>query len=302
MFGRLCKKRRLLLVNNQIASYLYSILSKTNNRFFNVHSVFNKAVNFYDGEMLLTFTSPDVQLSPTSIVFNESHLFNSIYNVSQNSVCELNYPILSFNSRYGEFSVSLEACDVVKTEIETYHKLSETNVELFKSNVFKVFNNRNSILNIYHHHQTADALMEKLKIITISIQNSITANDSTIFRKGVKKLLGLGAGLTPAGDDFVYGLLAVWKTFGGGGNFKKELDTLLVENKNEIGIISYNMLNALIKNHIYIPLKNLFRQINGGKEYTRELSEFASFGSSSGADMIAGVLFGLENQGYKIEA
>ncbi|MDP2209245.1 MAG: DUF2877 domain-containing protein [Bacteroidota bacterium] len=252
--------------------------------------------------MLLTFTSPDVQLSPTNIVFNESHLFNSIHNISQNSVCELNYPILSFNSRYGEFSVSLETCGVVKTEIETYHKLSETDIELFKSNVFKVIDNRNSILNIYHHHQTEDALMEKLKIITLSIQESVTANEVDYFRRGVKKLLGLGAGLTPAGDDFVYGLLAVWKTFGGGGIFKKELETLLVENKNETGIISYNMLNALIKNHIYLPLKNLFRQINSGKEYTRELSEIASFGATSGADMIAGVLFGLENQEYKIEA
>ncbi len=293
-----------MLINQQIeiASYLNTILSKAENRYFNIHSVFNKAVNFYDGELLVTFTSPGVQLSPTNIVINESQLFNSIHNLSQNSVCELNYPLFSFNSAYDGFSVSLETCDVVKTEIETYHKLSEKEIELFKSNVLKEFNNRNSILNIFHHHQTGDALMEKFRIITLSIQESVTANDSTNFRKEVKKLLGLGTGLTPAGDDILYGLLAVWKTFGGRDNFIKELETLIIENKNEIGIISYNMLNALIKNHIYLPLKNLFQQINSGKEYTRELSEIASFGSSSGADMIAGVLFGFENQEYKIEA
>lgn len=292
------------MINQQIeiASYLNTILSKAENRYFNIHSVFNKAVNFYDGELLVTFTSPGVQLSPTNIVINESQLFNSIHNLSQNSVCELNYPLFSFNSAYDGFSVSLETCDVVKTEIETYHKLSEKEIELFKSNVLKEFNNRNSILNIFHHHQTGDALMEKFRIITLSIQESVTANDSTNFRKEVKKLLGLGTGLTPAGDDILYGLLAVWKTFGGRDNFIKELETLIIENKNEIGIISYNMLNALIKNHIYLPLKNLFQQINSGKEYTRELSEIASFGSSSGADMIAGVLFGFENQEYKIEA
>ncbi|MDI6803635.1 MAG: DUF2877 domain-containing protein [Bacteroidota bacterium] len=293
-----------MLVNNQIeiTSYLNSILSKTNNRFFNIHSVFNKTVNFYDGEILLTFTSPGVQLSPTNIVINESWLFNSVHNLSQNSVCELNYPLLSFNSAYDRFSVSLETCYVVKTEIETHHKLSEKDIELFKSNVFKVIDNRNSILNIFNNHPTEDPLMERFRIITLSIQKSITANDSTNLRKEVTKLLGLGTGLTPAGDDFLYGLLAVWKTLGGRENFVVELETLIIENKNEIGIISYNMLNALIKNHIYLPLKYLFRQINSGKEYTRELSEIATFGSSSGADMIAGLLFGLENQGYKIEA
>ncbi len=293
-----------MLVNNhiEIASYLNSILPKTNNRLFNIHSIFTKAINFYNGEMLLTFTSPDVQLSPTNIVFNDIFVFNSIHNIAQNSVCELNYPILSFNSRYDEFGVSLETCGVVKTEIERYLKLSETDIKLFKTNVFKVIHSRSNLLNIYHNHRAEDALIEKFKIIILSIQSSINANDSRKFLNEVKKLLGLGPGLTPAGDDFLYGLLAVWKTFGGGGNFIKELEIFLEENKKETGIISYNMLNALIKNHIYIPLKNLFRQINDGKEYMRELSEIGSFGSSSGADIIAGVLFGLENQGYKVDA
>ncbi len=292
------------MVYNQveISSYLNSILSKTNNRFFNIHSVFNNAVNFYDGEMLLTFTSPRVGLSPSNVVINETGLFNLIrYLSSLNTVCELNYPIINFNSNINRFSVSFETCVVVNTEIDTYHHLSERDIELFKSNVFKVIDRRNSILNILHHHPIEDALMDKIRVITLAIQESVNADDRDYFRKEVKKLLGLGAGLTPAGDDFLYGLLAVWKTFGERENFVIELETLIIENKNNIGIISYNMLDALIKNHIYLPLKNLFRQINNGKEYTRELSEIATFGSTSGADMIAGALFGFENQEYKIE-
>lgn len=288
-----------MLINQQIeiASYLYTILSKTENRYFNLHSVFNKAVNFYDGETLLTFTSPDVWLSPTNIVFNDSRLFNSIKSLPpKNSVCELIYPVLSFSSNYGGFSVSLKSCDVVKTEIEIYNKLSKNDIELFKSNVSKIISGRNSILNIFDIHHTKDALWEKFQIITRSIKHSINVNDLTSFRKEVQKIIGLGAGLTPAGDDFLYGLLAVWKSFGGSEKFKNELEKLILENKNEIGIISYNILNALVNNHIFIPLKNLFWKISSGKEYFVELSEFDSFGSSSGADMIAGVLFGFENQ------
>lgn len=294
-----------MLVNNQIeiASYVNTILSKSENRFFTIHSVFSNAVNFCDGDLLLTFTSPDVQVSPSSVVVNESRLFNSITSLSPTgSVCDLNYPLLSFTSVSGSFSVSLETCDVVKTEMEIYNQISKKNIEQFKSNVSKAIDNCNSILNIFHNYQTEDVLMERFRTITLSIQKSIAANDTTNFRLEAKKLLGLGTGLTPAGDDFLYGLLAVWKTFDGSKNFNKELETVIVENKNEIGIISYNMLDALTKNHIFMPLKNLFQKIDSGNDYIQELSEIESFGSSSGADMMAGVLFGFENQEYKIEA
>lgn len=293
------------MINEQIliSSYLNTVLSRSENRFFNIHSVFEKAVNFYDGELLLTFTSPDVRVSPSSIVINESQLFNSIKSLSPTgSVCDLNYPLLSFTSASGSFSVSLETCDVVKTEMEIYNQLTNKDIELFKSNVSKAIDNCNSILNIFHKYQTEDVLMEKFRTITLSIQKSIAANDTNNFRLEATKFLGLGAGLTPAGDDFLYGLLAAWKTFDCSKKFNKELETVIVENKNEIGIISYNMLDALIKNHIFMPLKNLFQKIDSGKDYIQELSEIESFGSSSGADMIAGVLFGFENQECKIEA
>lgn len=121
------------------------------------------------------------------------------------------------------------------------------------------------------------------------------------IRSSVSSLVGLGAGLTPSGDDLLAGFVsAVRARFCGEPDAGRELLGALClaieENLGSTGEISASLLRSMIQGHGPEPLLDLADAIAADRESEalQALEDLCYLGHSSGADIATGFLFGLE--------
>jgi hypothetical protein len=122
-----------------------------------------------------------------------------------------------------------------------------------------------------------------------------------LLNQAVAALVGLGAGLTPSGDDFLCGFLAA----------ARACDPVLMEDREELidalnaavepnlqrtTQISAGLIRCATQNFWSMPLVDLAEAlaVDREPEALRALDEICSLGHSSGSDMATGFLFGLE--------
>lgn len=105
-------------------------------------------------------------------------------------------------------------------------------------------------------------------------------------------MIGLGPGLTPSGDDFLIGILAVlWVK--GDQKFLQLLRQKIVQNLTKTNDISASYLYHACHGEFSEPFHLLFTK----KEKVAAVNKMASVGHSSGTDALAGICFGLEQFG-----
>jgi hypothetical protein len=111
-------------------------------------------------------------------------------------------------------------------------------------------------------------------------------------------LIGLGAGLTPSGDDFLGGWLFAVKTLQAaypGSNFGP--DSILVENyQARTHVISFTLLKDLASGQAVAPLHHIINGLLTGEpleSINPFISHLTQIGHSTGWDMLTGLLTGL---------
>jgi hypothetical protein len=116
--------------------------------------------------------------------------------------------------------------------------------------------------------------------------------------QSVEKMIGLGPGVTPSGDDFLIGFLAgLWSTSGenqGQLSFIHLFGNGLMEIAKQTNLISRTYLYHATHGQFSSSLSNLAQAIAFGSENIRAISEAAMrVGHSSGMDSVTGLLIGL---------
>lgn len=114
-------------------------------------------------------------------------------------------------------------------------------------------------------------------------------------------LIGLGPGLTPAGDDFVGGAFFARARRGGGGGtaddgWRRAAATVLEGARARTHPISLALLGDLLSGHGHAPLHDLASALHAGRAPGEALAAaraLSHLGHSSGWDMLAGFLAGL---------
>lgn len=122
-----------------------------------------------------------------------------------------------------------------------------------------------------------------------------------LLNQAVAALVGLGAGLTPSGDDFLCGFLAAVRTCAPGlledrEELVKALAAAVAGNRQRTTRISAFLLQCATQNFWSLPLVDLAEAlaVDREPEALRALEELCSLGHSSGSDIATGFLFGLE--------
>lgn len=114
-------------------------------------------------------------------------------------------------------------------------------------------------------------------------------------------LIGLGPGLTPAGDDFVGGLLFAFEHVGRANPGRVDRDharrrAFLEHVRTATNQISYTILCDLSHGHGPEPMHSLLQSLLDGEEPGRALTAaraITKIGHTSGWDLLAGMLSGL---------
>ena len=131
------------------------------------------------------------------------------------------------------------------------------------------------------------------------MQALITCNQETI-RASLEALLGLGTGLTPSADDVLLGMLYVFRKLPRSSPasthfFQEQILQMCGERTNKI---SAAYLTAIINGAPFERMEMVFRGICG--EQPLDIQLLTQIGSSSGTEMLLGMLIALRICGYAV--
>lgn len=131
-----------------------------------------------------------------------------------------------------------------------------------------------------------------------AIRAALQANHLAAFEAAALRVLGLGQGLTPSGDDFVGGIFFALH-HAPRPQWQAALPALHSRIRHAAGVstnvISAALLDDLMRGASYGALHNLLAalQDNNPKAIETATTHLLRVGASSGADMLAGVLLAL---------
>lgn len=276
----------------KIASYVRNYFEQKEKSLFSVHSIFKNVVNYSDGDSLLSITNSTIPITPTSVMVDEPHFYKNLFNHAKSGIkINLNYPILQLNDTI----ISISDAEVIDTRLESLSLPSNNRVEMFANEVYKQSQTSKGIIRLFQKYEGNNTGSKKFCEIINSLRESIRIDNPTNFELYLGKLLGLGPGLTPSGDDFIYGFYAVLRTYDIRPEYSKRIEGLIDEGRDKIGDISMSYLKALRQGHVYLPLKQLFQSLSTDNNIVHLITTLINYGSTSGCDMLAGVLFAFES-------
>ena len=146
------------------------------------------------------------------------------------------------------------------------------------------------------HSPYGRALVARMTQTLPKLARATETRDAGEVVSALSALVGLGTGLTPAGDDFIVGYLAaLWSR----SYRERGLAALLRALAAPVGqlscrtnAISRQMLLDALGGHFAERLTEVVRCLWGGGEVTRAAERLLEVGHSSGADGLCGLLFG----------
>ena len=129
----------------------------------------------------------------------------------------------------------------------------------------------------------------------------LKSKDEYLVKENIEKLIGYGIGLTPSGDDFLYGLLSVFWLTSSAFNLNVEEFNILKRNifflKQNTNFISQNLLSRALEGKfseiVHNFLQNIFMENSSVSYLKLLLLRFSSIGHSSGIDILFGICYGI---------
>ncbi len=151
-----------------------------------------------------------------------------------------------------------------------------------------------SVLRAFPPPEAAPGLVSRRgRMAQRRLGDGIRTRDREIFIDGARGLIGLGEGLTPAGDDCLVGALAVLHRFCS--------NWLSDESVGRIGAIAWNGTTIVSREFILHALKGFFSEpllrcvaASSVDEAKDTLTTLAAYGATSGVDTIYGIGLALE--------
>lgn len=261
-----------------------------------IHSIYRRTVNLTDGKEILSLQADGSPLSPVSLICNLSAedmskldikaggrvLFDreTITLQGNSNPCCFTYTDAGFLNLKITEPLTIQARLTLVSNIRTALSVAETNgfTLLFKDKT-----------------DTGD----NMSLILTAAGNFILCCNELLLKKDyqnaateLSRLLGLGIGLTPSGDDFLCGVLAGLAFTGNAGHpfthfLKKEIAGRLSDTID----ISAAFLSCALEDQYSLPV-NTLGQVPDSDTI---LTDFKAIGHSSGTDTLCGILWCLEH-------
>lgn len=137
-----------------------------------------------------------------------------------------------------------------------------------------------------------------------AVREALNQEDLEAFTDAALRLIGLGHGLTPSGDDFVGGVVFTLHHLripGGGQPWLEPLPQaacrIHLAAQTQTNVISAALLDDLLNGRSYRCLHDLLLALNTGNVATIRQATVGllGLGASSGADLLAGVLLAAQS-------
>jgi hypothetical protein len=140
-------------------------------------------------------------------------------------------------------------------------------------------------------------LAHMLSHTTRSLESALAGSDVGAVHAHGKRLIGLGPGLTPAGDDYLVGLATVCNLPGSPvRDLRPVLMTLVDDNRERTNDISYAAMAHATRGRVRESITELVAAMARSDRWAMERRgrQVIGIGATSGTDILAGMLAGLE--------
>jgi len=234
-----------------------------------IHSVFFKAVNILHKDIYISLLENKELLSPYSLVVPE--LFQG------------EKTLLGKNVYLDKGFVKIENVCQIKLPKES-KRGSLNRVQLKKEldlKSLKIFIEQKGEKEGFYGVVCSDSISIWAKKAKNIIKNE--------FSIDCNKLVGLGVGFTPSGDDFITGVLIALDFLKREDEFQKLANTLDLSKTNLGG-------RTLLKGAVKRKYPDIFIKFMDSLAQGKILKEVVNFGSTSGTDFICGLYWTLKNK------
>lgn len=261
-----------VMIGNLVKKYLKEQLQ------LKIHSQFNHGFNLQQGKQLIFIGDDQKGSVPFGIHLKLVDLQRLQDNLTDKLIVVYQREALYF----GDQSIDLTQSHSGITEIE----------ELDPRNI-------TSILSEFEKFEKGAgldflALLKWQELATGLLADSKA--DCQKIEEFILKLIGAGIGLTPAGDDFLVGILAINQSYSFLDSiFKETLESLLGKELTTDVSISY--LEAALEGSFSSGVLGVIKQLQSG-DVTEALNKLSQSGSSSGCDTIMGMYWALVQINY----
>ncbi|PXV93815.1 uncharacterized protein DUF2877 [Lachnotalea glycerini] len=258
-----------------------------------IHSVYNKTINLIFGKKLLAIQVSRSPLSPISLITNitENELFSM--HIDHSDQVNILSDGLKINSHFFVFKKAqihdLELKTVLTTlELNNLKKQITTMISASENlGGFEAISNNSPLVEVTPILKVAKSHMNAC----LNLLNKQCYDDAA---KEIVKLIGLGIGLTPSGDDFLCGLLAgmhLLKRTAASIAFEAAVQKKVYQSLKKTNDISAAFLEATLNNNYSYAVKMLTTNVS----YQDIYQAFCSIGHSSGIDTLCGIQFVLDS-------
>lgn len=276
-----------------------------------VHSIFDKVINFvtHDGTFLFSLAKRKVIQSPKMMKTGDEERFSDMCKTlkSCKTISLLGNKSLKIGDLVWDFSKAEVCRSDIKSLPRTKPEIALPHLAFMKDFIYrngakegifpawKSFNDPKWEVppairkNIYF-----PTFLQALHVLEQEVKEGQ-------LKTFIEKFAGLGIGLTPSGDDFLTGLLAVWQYF----EFPlyKEIEVYqadwLRKLKGRTTDVGYFMLKNCLQGQVNEALLDLLENLDNTPD--SHLQSLLAIGSTSGTDMLAGVSFAYQQLVYHKE-
>lgn len=254
-----------------------------------VHSVFNHVVNIVTVDNTL-FTLTDATLNSGPNCFNVKDINLTSINLQEGTPVYLDKQSILIKDQV-LIDISNPLITLQSSPSITFNPLIVEIINVIESShVYETYHKSESLFE-----KTVDQMIaEKSMSIILSLKNN---NKNTVYST-LKTLIGLGVGLTPSGDDFLCGLAYISSLEGFSNPFVQDLMKQLLQdiaqNTNLISLTQYeNALKGQVRMEVNETTQAILDPQANSDEILEKLS-ILNIGSTSGFDMLSGILFGIK--------
>jgi hypothetical protein len=257
------------------------------NEEYAVHSRFQSGFNIKVNEFLCFVGNRQNTKLPYGILINEQYTPSLLELVDDRNV--------SFVWNKEKRQLETEQIDIELRKEKYFssflkkgtHKLSKYHFNLLESNVDL---NLKTGLGF-----SLSQLVRRDNVRIEELSSNFQSKEKDSIRSVLLKWIGYGLGLTPAGDDFLVGILFVnriWPILGWG--FLEEFKKLIMEKKYTTDISAHYCISAF-QSCYNDALLDMYQALIGIDEklLKKSIDKVLQFGHTSGSDMMAGILLGL---------
>lgn len=279
-----------------------------------IHSVYRRTMNLTDGRQILSLQTEQSPLSPISLICGLTADDFGRLSVSPGDTvrfhndgiliaCDRKAPRTSYRFTFSSpqyYDLKLSKTMDARSRLALTASIREAVSRARTGGFSLLFHDFPCCLLAPDAAASAETNTEgSLSLVLLAAKNAILRSNKLLLERKYQeaalellRLLGLGYGLTPSGDDFLCGVLAGMLLFGITDHpFAKEIKEGIQARLADTIDISAAFLSCALKAQFSLPVVSLY-----GLPCPDEiLTSFSAVGHSSGIDTLCGILWSLEH-------